>query len=97
MVSKLERQKAQQVSRIFKLAASPTRVLILTMIAKGKSVPVGEIAEGVGMTHSAVSHQLGLLSRSKVVDFKKEGRSVRYALAKSPEAKALARFLSAVR
>lgn len=94
MVSKQERQKAQQVSRLFKLAASPTRALILTTISKDKEVSVGDIAEHLGMTHSAVSHQLGLLSRSKVVVFDKQGRSVFYSMAKTPEAKALGKFLA---
>ena len=96
MVSKQERQQAQQMSRLFKLAASPTRALILTTVSKEKQVAVGDIAEHLGMTHSAVSHQLGLLSRSKVVTFEKQGRSVLYSMAKTPEAKALGKFLAAL-
>lgn len=97
MVSKQQRAFAQQASRLFKLAASPTRALILSTLAQKSKVPVGDIAEALGMTHSAVSHQLGLLSRSKIVVFEKHGRSVYYSMAKTPEAKALGKFLASLR
>lgn len=97
MVSKQQRAFARDASRIFKLAASPTRALILMVLSQKSGVPVGDIAEALGMTHSAVSHQLGLLSRAKVVVFEKRGRSVLYSMAKTPEAKALGKFLSSLK
>lgn len=97
MVSKSERAFAHEASRLFKLAASPTRALILFTLSQKSKVAVGDIAEALGMTHSAVSHQLGLLSRAKVVVFEKHGRSVFYSMAKTPQAKALAKFLSSLK
>ena len=96
MGSKQTRVKAQRVSRIFKLASSASRAHILLVLSKKSSQPVQHIADGVGMTHSAVSHQLGLLLSAKVVVCKREGRIVRYSLAPSSEAKALIKFLKAV-
>ncbi len=96
MVTKQQRKNTQQAARLFKLVASPTRALILSILAKHKECAVQDIAEAMGMTHSAVSHQLGLLSRSKIVVFRKDGRAVHYRIAGTPEAKALVKFLAAV-
>lgn len=64
------------------------------MVLAAKSAqPVQDIAESLDMTHSAVSHQLGLLLSAKIVTFKKEGRIVRYSLSSTPESKALVKFL----
>ncbi len=87
-------KRAVEAARLFKLVSSPTRAGILFTIIGKKSISVGDIAKEVRMTHSAVSHQLGLLSRSGIVASAKSGRLVHYALGKTPEAKALARFLS---
>lgn len=88
------RTRAGRAARLFSLVASDTRVSILLMLIKKKELAVHKIADGLGMTHSAVSHQLGLLSRSGIVTLTKEGRTVRYRIATSKEAKALVRFLS---
>ncbi len=93
MVAK-ERSRAERAARLFKLAASTTRAAILLALQKYKEMPVQDIAEELGMTHSAVSHQLGLLSAAKIVQFKRSGRHMRYRLAESPQAKSLAKFLS---
>jgi ArsR family transcriptional regulator, lead/cadmium/zinc/bismuth-responsive transcriptional repressor len=93
MGSKPTRAKAQRASRIIKLASSTSRAHILLVLASNAGQPVQDIAEALGMTHSAVSHQLGLLLAAKIVSFKKEGRIVRYSLSSTPEAKALVKFL----
>ena len=42
---------------------------------------VGELAEKLSMTDSAVSHQLKILKNSSLVRGKREGKSVIYSLA----------------
>lgn len=96
MASSTTLKRAQRAARIFKLASSTSRANILLVLSKKASQPVQSIADQVGMTHSAVSHQLGLLLRAKIVSFKKEGRIVRYSIASSAEAKALVKFLQSV-
>lgn len=93
MGSKQLRARAQRAARILKLASSASRAHILLVLADTSALPVQSIADSVGMTHSAVSHQLGLLSGAKMVSFKKEGRIVRYSIAAAPEAKALVKFI----
>ena len=50
------------------------------MLLMESELPVGEIAERVGMSLSAVSHQLRLLKSTKLVKYRKEGKNVFYAL-----------------
>ncbi len=96
MGSKQTRVKAQRAARIFKLASSASRAHILLVLAEKSPRSVQNIADSVGMTHSAVSHQLGLLSAAKIVSFKKDGRIVRYSVAPTSEAKALVKFVKAL-
>ncbi len=93
-ISKTQKSKADTIAEIFSLVSSTTRVMILTTLMKKKELPVQDIAEELGMTHSAVSHQLGLLSSHDIVSSKKDGRLVYYKVSSSKEAKALTKFLS---
>lgn len=96
MVSSAQKKRDRTAAQLFKLVASPTRVSILALLSRRKVLAVHAIAEELGMTHSAVSHQLGLLSRAGVVTYQKEGRIIRYELGRDARAKALVRFLSAL-
>lgn len=93
---KQTRAKAQRISCIFKLASSASRAHILLVLATKPMQPVQHIADAVGMTHSAVSHQLSLLLSAKIVSCKREGRVVKYSLTTSSESKALIKFLKAL-
>ena len=42
---------------------------------------MGEIANQLGMTMSAISHQLRILKQARLVKFRREGKMVYYALA----------------
>ncbi|MCE9541128.1 metalloregulator ArsR/SmtB family transcription factor [Candidatus Kaiserbacteria bacterium] len=96
MISKATKTKAHTTAELFSLAASTTRVLILTSLMKHKELSVQDIAEELGMTHSAVSHQLGLLTDGRIVSATKSGRHVCYRIAGGKEAKALVKFLSSL-
>ena len=95
-ISKKNKIRATKAADLFALVASPTRILILSTLMKHKDVPVQGIAGEIGMTHSAVSHQLGLLAEARIVVSKKMGRRVCYRVAPGSEAKALVKFLSAL-
>lgn len=95
-LSKSHKNKAAATAELFGLVASSTRVMILTTLMKKKEIPVQDIAENLGMTHSAVSHQLGLLSGNGIVSSTKSGRLVHYRIGSSKEAKALTKFLAAL-
>ncbi len=57
----------------------PTRAKILSCL-QIRDLYVGELAEILGMSDSAISHQLRVLRSAKLVKGTKEGKEVRYSL-----------------
>lgn len=70
----------QPMSEIFKVLSDPTRIRILSLLAHQEELCVSCIAEGLGMTHSAISHQLRMLRNAGLVKFTKEGKEIIYSL-----------------
>ena len=68
------------LSDFFKILGDPTRLNILFAI-DGDPLCVCDVADMLGMTKSAVSHQLKILRRSDLVSYKKVGKNVYYSLA----------------
>lgn len=65
---------------LFKVFSDTTRIKILYSLMDAP-LSVGDIAEAVGATQSAVSHQLRILKQARLVRFNRDGRSVIYSLA----------------
>ena len=72
-------ERYSDLAELFKVFGDVTRIKILSLLLHEER-SVGDIAEGLGMTHSAISHQLNLLRRSKLVKSRREGKSVYYSL-----------------
>ena len=68
------------LSDFFKILGDSTRVSILFAI-DGEPMCVCDIANLLGMTKSAVSHQLKILRQSDLVTYRKSGKNVFYTLA----------------
>ncbi len=68
-----------QLAEIFKAMGDPTRARILHALSI-EELCVCDIASLLGMSHSAVSHQLRLLRTTKLVRYRKEGKVVYYSL-----------------
>lgn len=64
---------------LFKMFGDSTRAKILGCLRQA-DLCVGEIAEILGMTVSAVSHQLRILRGAKLVKGTKAGKEVKYSL-----------------
>ena len=64
----------------FKALADPTRLMILALLFAGERY-VGDIADHLAVTQSAISHQLRLLRSLDIVRYRKVGREVYYDLA----------------
>lgn len=64
---------------LFKVFADTTRIKILYALM-GQDLSVGDIAEVVGVSQSAVSHQLRSLKQAHLVKFQREGKQVVYSL-----------------
>jgi len=75
----LEEPAATHLAAIFKALADPTRVRIVSILARTE-LCVGDLAATLGMTQSAISHQLRLMREMRLVKSRKDGRMVYYAL-----------------
>ncbi|MBG0784531.1 MAG: winged helix-turn-helix transcriptional regulator [Anaerolineaceae bacterium] len=64
----------------FKALGDPTRLRIMALLFNGERT-VGDLADHLAVSQSAVSHQLRLLRNLDIVRHRKEGREVYYALA----------------
>lgn len=68
------------LSELFKVFGDSTRIKILTALSRGE-LCVCDLASVVGMTMSAVSHQLKILKTAKLVGARREGKAAFYSLA----------------
>ncbi|TQQ85058.1 ArsR family transcriptional regulator [Peptacetobacter hominis] len=64
---------------LFRVFGDSTRVKILFALFSNEMC-VCDIAELLGMTHSAISHQLRVLKSARLVKSRKEGKMVFYSL-----------------
>ena len=65
---------------LFKVFSDTTRIKILYSLMSEER-RVADIAETVGATQSAVSHQLRILKAARLVKFQRDGKNVVYSLA----------------
>jgi DNA-binding transcriptional ArsR family regulator len=70
---------ATHLAAIFKALADPTRVRLVSVLSQTE-LCVCDLAATLGMTQSAISHQLSLMRELRVVKSRKEGRMVYYTL-----------------
>lgn len=73
-------EKIYDAAELFKVFGDSTRMKILYLLLDNE-LCVCDITELIGATQSAVSHQLRILKQSRLIRFRKEGRSVFYSLA----------------
>lgn len=69
----------QAISQFFKVMSDSTRLTILYLL-KEKERTVSEIIELTGGEQSAISHQLRILKKARLVRSHREGKFVIYAL-----------------
>lgn len=63
----------------FKAFADTTRIKILYALM-GRNLCVADIAEIIGATQSATSHQLRVLKQARLVKFQRDGKNTIYSL-----------------
>jgi len=76
----LDDNKIIDLSELFKIFGDSTRVKIMNVLIN-KEMCVGDIAETINASQSAVSHQLRILKQSKLVKCRKDGKTSYYSLA----------------
>ena len=68
----------EAASKMFKILADPTRLAILHLL-EGRELNVTNIAEGLDMEQSDVSHQLRTLKDARLVKARREGKNIIYS------------------
>ena len=67
------------LAETFRVLGDLTRVRILMALVGSESC-VRDLAEGLDLTDSAVSHQLRILRNSRLVKFRKDGKNALYSI-----------------
>lgn len=67
------------LAELFKVFGDSTRIRILYVLFEAEMC-VCDLAQLLGMTQSAISHQLQVLKKSKLVKYRREGKTVFYSL-----------------
>lgn len=67
------------LAEFFKVFADSTRIKILYVLLQSEMC-VCDIGQILGISQSAVSHQLRLLKQMRLVKYRKEGKSIFYSL-----------------
>lgn len=71
-------EEIEAVANLFKILGDPTRAKIVTAL-DNKEVCVCDLAEALGMTKSAVSHQLAILKANNIVKSRRSGKHIYYS------------------
>lgn len=77
--SVIKTSTANRLAEIFKALSDPNRLRLISLLLENE-VCVHTLEQVLGMTQSAISHQLRHLRQLNLVRFRKEGRHVIYAL-----------------
>ena len=78
-LSPLRDATVSALAETFRLLGDPTRVRIVDALSRG-ALCVHEISDRIGISESAVSHQLRLMRSMRIVRGRREGRCVYYTL-----------------
>lgn len=75
----MELEEALELAEMFKALGDPSRLRLLSLLLEGE-VFVSDLARQLGMSQSAVSHQLRLLRGLRLVKYRRVGRHLYYSL-----------------
>lgn len=75
-----EEEILYDLAELYKVFGDSTRIKILYVLFESEMC-VYDIARLLNMTQSAISHQLKVLKQSKLVRYRREGKTVFYSLA----------------
>jgi Predicted transcriptional regulators len=73
-------EELYDLAELFSVFGDTTRVKILCALFSTE-LCVCDIASLLGMTQSAISHQLRILKQARLVSFRRDGKTVYYSLA----------------
>ena len=71
----------REASALLKTVGDLTRMRLLCALLREGQLSVGGLQDALGMSQSAVSHQLRVLRDARLVRFERAGKTIRYSLA----------------
>ncbi|MDR1061189.1 MAG: metalloregulator ArsR/SmtB family transcription factor [Clostridiales bacterium] len=72
-------EELYDLAELFKVFGDSTRIRIIQTLFLSE-MSVGEMAQTLSMTQSAISHQLRVLKQAKLVKYRKDGKIAYYSL-----------------
>ena len=72
-------EELYDLAELFKVFGDSTRIKILYVLFESEMC-VCDLAQLLGMTQSAISHQLRVLKNAKLISYRREGKTVFYSL-----------------
>lgn len=92
----MNQKEFEQLAELFKIFGTPTRLQILYVLID-KEKCVYDIAQELGMSQSAISHQLSILKQNRLVKNRREGKTIYYSLLDSHVLTIIAQGLDHIR
>ena len=80
MINRVNEEELLDLAELVKVFGDSTRIKILYVLFDAE-ISVGEIADKLNMTQSAISHQLKILKQAKLIRSRREGKAMLYSLA----------------
>ena len=76
----ISHDQAAEIARVFAVLADPTRLRILHALAQDEH-NTSELAAAVGVSDSAISHQLRSLRHQRLISSRRDGKQIWHQLA----------------
>ena len=73
--------RAEEVAAVLKTLSNPRRLLLLCKLVERGRMSVGQLAETVGLSQSALSQHLAVMREEKLVAFDRAGQTLFYRIA----------------
>jgi len=86
-------EQLNQLAKLLQAAGDPIRIRIVCILFEKKTLCVGDIAEMMQMSMSAVSHHLQILKDAGVLTGNRDGQMICYSIAKQPFTEQLKKLL----
>jgi ArsR family transcriptional regulator len=74
------KENLEQIAELFKAFGDTTRVRILWLLLQEEQC-VGQIADTLDISQSAISHQLRILKQMHLIKVRRDGKNALYSLA----------------
>ncbi len=78
-LGKMRQEELEVLSELFRSFGDPSRIRIMNVLARGE-ICVGDLADALEMSQSAISHQLRVLKSSRLVKSRRLGKQILYSL-----------------